>query len=385
MAVNKPRTEFALALNQICAEHDIEPEVALSSIKEAMLAAYRKDYGIEEGLEYEVDLNQETGESRIRSYKTEAPDKKTDVTPPDFGRIAAGIAKQVLLQKIREAEKKSILAEYSKRLSTLVSGMVLRFDGPNVIVDIGRAEAVMPPQEQVRQEQYHLNQKLTFLIKEIAETGKGEQVIVSRADSGLVEALFKREVPEVSSGAVEIRAIAREAGNRTKMAVYSRQTGVDPVGSCVGQKGVRVQSVIDELNEKIDIIQYNDDPKRFIVSALSPAENIDVELDETAKTAIANVPEDQLSLAIGKEGQNVRLAAKLTGYRIDIQQKGAKAAAAAAALAAAEPQKPAKTKKAKKTAAAEPKAKTTKTTKSKAKKTKTKVKEEQTMEASSKA
>jgi len=324
MAINKPRTEFALALNQICSEHGIDPEVALSSIREAMLAAYRRDFGFDETKQYEVDLNNETGENKIISFEAESPDKKTDVTPPGFGRIAAQVAKQVLLQKIREAEKKAILGEYSKRLGTLVSGMVLRFDGPNVIVDIGRAEAVLPISEQIRNERYHLNQKLTFYIKEIAETPKGEQVIVSRSDTGLVEALFKREVPEVSSGAVEIKVIAREAGSRTKMAVYSRQSGVDPVGSCVGQKGVRVQSVIDELGEKIDIIQFNDDPKRFIESALSPAENIEVTLDEEAKTAIASLPEDQLSLAIGKEGQNVRLAAKLTGYRIDIQQKGVK-------------------------------------------------------------
>ncbi len=324
MAINKPRTEFALALNQICSEHGIEPEVALSSIREAMLAAYRRDFGFDETKQYEVELNNETGESKIISFDPEKPEQKVDITPPGFGRIAAQVAKQVLLQKIREAEKKAILGEYSKRIGTLVSGMVLRFDGPNVIVDIGRAEAVLPVGEQIRSERYNLNLKLTFFIKEIAQTIKGEQIIVSRSDNGLVEALFKREVPEVASGSVEIKAIAREPGARTKIAVYSRQSGVDPVGSCVGQKGVRVQSVIDELGEKIDIIQYSDEPVKFITSALSPAENLEVTVDEKAKTAIAVLPEDQLSLAIGKEGQNVRLAAKLSGYRIDIQQKGAK-------------------------------------------------------------
>jgi len=352
MAINKPRTEFALALNQICSEHGIEPEVAISSIKEAMLAAYRRDFGVDEEKEYEVTLNQDTGESRILAYPLEDAEKKTDVTPPGFGRIAAQVAKQVLLQKIREAEKKAVLSEYSKRIGTLVSGMVLRFDGPNIVIDIGRTEAILLPLEQIRQEHYHLNQKLTFLIKEIAETGKGEQVIVSRADPGLVEALFKREVPEVSSGAVEIKAIAREPGNRTKIAVFSRQTGVDPVGSCVGQKGVRVQAVIEELNEKIDIIQYSDDPKRFIVAALSPAENIEVDFDEKNLSAVARAPEDQLSLAIGKEGQNVRLAAKLTGFKIDIQAKDAPMP-----KDETKPAKPAKPKAAKKAATKKPKSK----------------------------
>jgi N utilization substance protein A len=200
--------------------------------------------------------------------------------------------------------------------------MVLRFDGPNVIVDIGKAEGVMPSQEQVQVERYHINQRLTFLIKGIQEGPRGQQIVVSRADKGLVEALFRREVPEVASGAVEIRQIAREPGSRAKVAVSSRQTGVDPVGSCVGQKGVRVQAVINELDgEKIDIIQYSDDPGKFITAALSPAEKVEVDLEEKKKMAKVSVPDDQLSLAIGKEGQNVRLAAKLSGYKIDIKGK----------------------------------------------------------------
>jgi len=320
MAVLKARTEFASALNQICAEKGIEPEVALESIKSAVVAAYRKDYGAEEEMEYEVDLDMATGEFKVYEFPEGKEKKKKEVTPPGFGRIASMTAKQVIIQKLREAEKTAILDEYSKRVGTLVSGMIIRFDGPNAIVDIGKAEGVMSPPEQVRSERYKVNQRLTFLIKEIRDTLRGREVIVSRADPGLVESLFRREVPEVASGAVEVKVIAREGGGRTKMAVSSTQLGVDPVGSCVGQKGVRVQAVIDELEgEKIDVIQYSDDPEKFIIAALSPAEGIKVELDEKRKEAVVSMPDDQLSLAIGREGQNVRLAAKLTGFRIDIK------------------------------------------------------------------
>lgn len=323
MAIFKARTEFASALNQICAERGIEPEVVLSTIKAAIVAAYRRDFGLEEGRKYEAEINPETGESRLFSWQEGKKRKKKDVTPPGFGRIAAQVAKQVLLQKIREAEKAAVLDEYSKRIGTLVNGMILRFDGPNIIVDIGKTEGIMPPQEQVRSEKYKLNQRLTFLIKDIRDSMRGREIIVSRADKGLVEALFRREVPEVASGAVEIKEVAREPGSRSKIAVSSTQVGVDPVGSCVGQKGVRVQAVIGELEgEKIDVIQYSDSPEKFIIAALSPAEGVKVKVDEKKKTATVTMPDDQLSLAIGKDGQNVRLAAKLTNYKIDI--KGAK-------------------------------------------------------------
>lgn len=322
MAILKARTEFASALNQICAEHRIEPEVVIQSIKQALLAAYRRDFGLKDEYEYDVDIDAQTGESKIFSWPEKKKKKKKEVTPPEFGRIAAQVAKQVLLQKIREAEKTAIIAEYSQRLGALVGGVILRFDGNNIIVDIDKAEVVMPPQEQVRADKYHVNQRLTFLLKEIQEGLTGQQIIVSRADSKLIGALFKREVPEVGSGAVEVRQIAREPGSRSKVAVFSRQTGVDPVGSCVGQKGVRVQAVIEEINgEKIDIIQFSDDPVKFITAALSPAQQIEVELNEKTKTAAVFAPEDQLSLAIGREGQNVRLAAKLTGYKIDIKSR----------------------------------------------------------------
>jgi len=320
MAILKARTEFASALNQICAERGIEPEVVLETIKAALVAAYRRDFGLQDGYEYEAEVNPETGAARIFSWPEGKKKKRQDITPPGFGRIAAQVAKQVLLQKIREAEKSAVLEEYSKRIGTLANGMVLRFDGPNIIVDIVKTEAVMPPQEQVRTEKYRLNQRLTFLIKDIRDSMRGREIIVSRADKDLVRSLFRREVPEIASGAVEIKEIAREPGSRSKIAVASTQAGVDPVGSCVGQKGVRVQAVINELGgEKIDIIQYSENPEKFIIAALSPAEGAKVVVDEKKKTATVTVPDDQLSLAIGKDGQNVRLAAKLTGYKIDIR------------------------------------------------------------------
>lgn len=312
------RTEFALALNQVATERGIDPNVVLETIKAAILAAFRKDYGEHEGdLEtLSVTLDPDTGEAKVIQ-------EGKDITPPGFGRIAAQTAKQVILQRIREAEKQAVLADYQTKVGSIATGMILRFDGPAIIVDIGRTQAVMPPQEQSQGEQYHLNQRLTFYIEGIRETMRGNEIIVSRAHKGLVEGLFKREVPEVAQGAVELRVVAREAGGRTKVAVFSSQSGVDPVGSCVGQKGVRVQAVINELggNEKVDIIQFNTDAKQFIVASLAPAKEIDVVLDEAKKTAEVTVPEDQLSLAIGRDGQNVRLAAKLTGWKIDIKGK----------------------------------------------------------------
>lgn len=318
----KARTEFATAIAQVAIERNIEPSLVLDSIREAILAAYRRDSrekGVTVGEEetFVVEIDEQTGEARI--FKTVDEKKKEEVTPPGFGRIAAQTAKQVILQKIREAEKSSIMDEYSKRLGTLISGMVLRFEGPNVIIDIGKTEALMPPSEQVRSEGYHVNQRLTFFLESIQEGLKGKQIIVSRASSELVKSLFKREVPEVSQGTVEIVKVAREPGVRSKIAVLSKQSGVDPVGSCVGQKGVRVQQVIDELmGEKIDVIQWNDDPATFIAMALSPASGVKVNINPKDKTAVVTVPNDQLSLSIGKEGQNVRLAAKLSDYKIDI-------------------------------------------------------------------
>lgn len=310
------RSEFSLALNQVATERGLDPKIVLETIQAAILAAYRKDYGTEELETITVEVDADTGEAKILK-------EGKNITPPGFGRIAAQTAKQVILQRIREAEKQAVLSDYQTKIGTVVLGMVLRFDGPNVIVDIGRTQSVMPVSEQNPGEHYHLNQRLTFYIEGIRETPRGNEIIVSRAHKGLVGGLFYREVPEVAQGAVELRTVVREAGGRTKIAVFSKQSGVDPVGSCVGQKGVRVTAVINELggNEKVDIIQWSENQKEFIMAALAPAKNIDIVLDEATKTAEVTVPEDQLSLAIGREGQNVRLAARLTGWKIDIQGK----------------------------------------------------------------
>ena len=323
------RTEFTSALNQICAERGISPAAVIDTIKAALVAAYKKDFEVDEELEHEAELDEITGSAKIFELPTKKKDKRKEVTPPGFGRIAAQTAKQVILQKIREAEKDAIIGEYKDKVGTLVNGMVLRFDSQFIVCDIGRGQGQMPPEEQARDEHYRLNQRLTLYIKDIRDTIKGQQIIVSRADPELVIGLFKREVPEVNSGAVEIKTIAREAGSRSKVAVNSTQSGVDPVGSCVGQKGVRVQAVINELGgEKIDIIEHFSDAKKFISAALQPAENLQVKVNDKKNIADVTVPEDQLSLAIGKEGQNVRLAAKLTGFKINL--KGPKGATVSA-------------------------------------------------------
>jgi N utilization substance protein A len=310
------RSEFALALNQVSNERGLDPAIVLDTVKNAILAAYRKDHPGSELEEYTATLDANTGEAKIFH-------DKEDVTPPGFGRIAAQTAKQVILQKIREKEKEAIISDFKLKIGTIVNGMVLRFAGPNVIVDVGKTEAIMPPEEQIPNEKYHLNQRLVVYVLEIKEGAKGEEVVVSRANNGLLEGLFKREVPEVAQGAVEIKAIEREPGNRSKIAVFSNQPGIDPVGSCVGQKGVRVQAIIQEFNgiEKIDIIQWQEDPKNYVTQALSPAKQLQIEVDEKEKVAHAFVAPEELSLAIGKDGQNVRLASKLTGYRIEIEGK----------------------------------------------------------------
>ncbi|MGH7203988.1 MAG: transcription termination factor NusA [Candidatus Levyibacteriota bacterium] len=312
------RSEFALALNQVASERGVDVSVVLDTVQNAILAAYRKDHPGVEVEDYRAVLDPNTGEAKIFQ-------EETDVTPPGFGRIAAQTAKQVILQKIREKEKEAIFTDYRVKIGSIVNGMVLRFAGPNIIVDIGKAEAIMPVSEQISNEKYHLNQRLAFYLSEIREGAKGEEIIVSRAHNGLIEGLFKREVPEVAQGSVEIKAVVREPGNRAKIAVYSAQPGIDPVGSCVGQKGVRVQAIIQELGglEKIDIIQWSDDTQTYIAQALSPAKNVRVEINEEEKVAKVFVPQDELSLAIGKDGQNVRLAYKLTQYRIEIEGTGA--------------------------------------------------------------
>lgn len=320
------RSEFLLALNQVASERNISLETIIATIEDALLMAYRKDRSLAGEIvnveEFIAKINPDNGEAQILK-KNEDGTTGADVTPPGFGRIAAQTAGQVLRQKIREAEKKAVIDDFSQKIGTIGNGMVLRFDGPNIIVDINKAEAVMPPQEQNPAEHYRLNQRLAFYVESIRESARGQEVIVSRAHKNLVSELFAREVPEVQSNAVEIKLLAREAGGRTKLAVTSTQPGVDPVGACVGQKGVRVQAVIAELgsNEKVDIIQYTDNMATLIASALAPAKDIEVILNEKNQSAVAIVPDDQLSLAIGRDGQNVRLAAKLTGWKIDIKSK----------------------------------------------------------------
>ncbi len=315
------RTEFSQALKAIAQERGLNPDVIIETIKQAIIAAYRRDakeHGeeIPEEIEVVAKIDNVTGETKVFI------DNK-DVTPPGFGRIAAQTAKQVIHQKIREAEKGAIMEEFEERVGALVSGLILRFDGPNVRVDLGRTEAIMPAEERIPNERLNLNQRLTFLLKKIEETPRGRDLVLSRADPEFVVKLFAREVPEIASKAVEIKSIAREAGVRTKVTVASSQQGVDPVGSCVGQKGVRVQAVTNEIGgERVDVIPYSEDLAELIKAALSPAENLVVKLNKKTKTAKVTAPEDQLSLAIGRDGQNVRLTAKLTGFRIEVEGNG---------------------------------------------------------------
>lgn len=319
-----PKTEFAQALRAISTERGLDSSVIIESIKHAIVAAYRRDAKERgedtEELEFDVKIDPKDGEAKIFAWPEGKPEKKRDVTPPGFGRIAAQTAKQVIHQKIREAEKDAIMDEFSGRVGALISGMVLRFEGPDVRVDLGRTEGLMPAAERIPNERLSPNLRLTFLLKEIAETPKGKLIILSRADREFVKKLFGREVPEMASGSVEAKEIAREAGVRTKIAVASNQSGVDPVGSCVGQKGVRVQAVTNELGgERVDIVPWSENVSELIKAALSPAEGLSASLDEEKKLAKIRAPEDQLSLAIGKDGQNVRLAAKLTGWKIEVE------------------------------------------------------------------
>lgn len=311
------RTEFSQALKAIAQERGLDPDVIIETIKQAIIAAYRRDakeHGrdIAEETVIDVKIDSVSGETKVFI-------DKEDVTPPGFGRIAAQTAKQVIHQKIREAEKGAIMEEFEEKVGSLVSGLVLRFDGSNVRIDLGRTEAIMATEDRIPNERLSLNQRLTFLIKAINETPRGKEIFLTRASAEFVEKLFAREVPEIASKSVEIRAIAREAGVRTKIAVFSDQSGVDPVGSCVGQKGVRVQAVTNEIGgERVDVISFTEELGELIKAALSPAENLEVKLDKKGKIAHVKAPSDQLSMAIGKDGQNVRLAAKLTGYRIEV-------------------------------------------------------------------
>lgn len=306
-------TEFSAALRQVATERGIPEESILETIKVAIASAYRRDYGTDvEDLEVALDPN--TGETTILNNAGK------DVTPPGFGRIAAQTAKQVIMQKIRETEKEVVMDEYKGKIGEIVAGTIFRVENNVVVLDLGKAQGVLPQSEQADADEYRTGQRLKVLVKDIRQTTRGTEIIVSRSDAQFVVKLFEQEVPEIASGTVVIEAIAREAGSRTKMAVSSHDERIDPVGSCVGQKGVRVQSIISEIHgEKIDIISFSPNIDKFIAASLSPAKVTEVEINEEEKEAKVSVPEDQLSLAIGKDGQNVRLAAKLTHWRIDIK------------------------------------------------------------------
>jgi N utilization substance protein A len=345
------QSDLIIAINQIAAERNIDPREVLEAIKQAIKTGFRRDYPEEEGSLLEVEISPEMGaitvyankkvvdevsspatQIGLKAAKNIEPKLKAgdhvlvDITPSgDFGRVAAQAAKQVILQKIRESEKESVMKEFTDKIGEIDYGVVQRMDGDNVIFEIRRALAVMPLKDRIPAEFYKSGNRMKVLLKEIKMTPKGKQLTVSRADNDFLVGLFKLEIPEIVSGTVKIMAIAREPGSRSKVAVISTTDGVDPIGACVGQRGVRISAIMNELRfgsfeEKIDIILYDEDPATFIANALSPAQvnKVDI-LDAEARESKVTVPDEQFSLAIGREGQNVRLAAKLTGYSIDIQ------------------------------------------------------------------
>jgi len=306
-------SEIKLAIAQVASERGIPVEDVLNSIKNAIARAYAKEYG-GEAESFSVEFDDETGEIKILD------ESGADVTKAGFGRIAVNAAKQALTSKVREVEKDIIYQDFIQKKGKIVSGNIFRIDRSSVVIDLGKVQGIMPYSEQVPSEEYRIGHRIKVLIKDVTKDTKDPQVIVSRASGDFVAQLFEAEVPEIANGTVEITAVAREAGSRTKMAVYSNDEKIDPVGSCVGQKGVRVQAIIHELfGEKIDIIPFSRSIEKYIASALSPARVTEVVIDEAEEKAIVSVPEDQLSLAIGKDGQNVRLANKLTHWKIDIK------------------------------------------------------------------
>jgi N utilization substance protein A len=337
--------EFIQALEQIEKEKGISKAVLIDAINAALVSAYKKNFGSSQNVE--VSIDERTGDVKVISRKTvvEEPECsitdisleearlispdiqlgetiEKEVTPKNFGRIAAQTAKQVVVQRIREAERGIIYEEFINRENELVNGMIQRREKNNIMIDLGRVEAVLPPTEQITTEDYNPGARIRVYIVEVKKTTKGPQIIVSRTHPGLVKRLFELEVPEIHSGLVQIKGIAREAGARTKIAVHSLDENIDPVGACVGPKGVRVQSVVNELKgEKIDIIKWSTNVEEFIGNSLSPAKVIKVITFDAEKAAQVIVKDYQLSLAIGKEGQNARLAAKISGWKIDIKSE----------------------------------------------------------------
>jgi transcription termination/antitermination protein NusA len=341
--------EFIGALKEIVKEKGISEELLFSTIEDALVSAYKKNYAgpTTSAGNVKVSINRENGEIHVYAQKVVVEDvydyvteisyeeAKTispkydlddvvdlEVTPKNFGRVAAQLAKGVVTQRIREAERNIIYTEFKELEYDIITGTVLRKDKGNVFVNLGRMETSIGPNEQIPGEEYKFNEKIKLYVVEVKNGSKGAQILVSRTHPGLVKRLFELEVPEIYNGTVEIKSISREAGSRSKIAVYSNDDNVDPMGSCVGPKGTRVQKIVDELKgEKIDIIKWSKNPEEFIAAALSPAKVLEVVADEETKSAKVVVEDNQLSLAIGKEGQNVRLAAKLTNWKIDIKNK----------------------------------------------------------------
>lgn len=329
-------------LTEICEEKGISADVLVEALEAALVAAYKKNFNSAQNVEVAID--KDTNSVKVFAKKTvvelvedeqeeisleearklsgvyEAGDVvNIEVTPKDFGRISAMTAKQVVTQRIREAERGIIYSEYTEKTNDIISGRIERIERGNVFIDIGKLEAILPEKEQPAGETYEVGDMLRCYVSEVRSTQRGTQIVVSRTHPGLVKKLFETEVPEISEGIVEIKNIAREGGSRTKIAVYSNDPNVDAQGACIGPKGLRVQNIGDELrNEKIDIVKWSEDPVEYITASLSPAQVISTVLDEEEKSAHVKVPEHQLSLAIGKSGQNVRLAARLTGWKIDI-------------------------------------------------------------------
>ena len=342
------RTELIEALEAIEKEKQISKDIILEAIENSLVAACKNQFESKAD-NIRVSINRDTGEIKVfadyevveddlledpttQIGKTEAALKygnvevgetvSTEVIPKNFGRIAAQKAKQVVVQKIREEERKVLYTQYLEKEREVITGIVQRYSGNNVCINLGKVDAILMESEQVRGEHFKPTEHIKLYVVEVKDTTKGPRITVSRTHPEFVKRLFEEEVTELQDGIVEIKSIAREAGSRTKIAVYTEDPNVDPVGACVGMNGDRVNAIVDELRgEKIDIITWSDDPAVLIENALSPAKVISVTADEEEKTARVIVPENQLSLAIGKEGQNARLAAKLTGYKIDIKQE----------------------------------------------------------------
>ncbi len=339
--------EFLNALNEIVENKGIDKEVLIETIEQALLTAYKKNFGQAQNVEVEFDrengdikvystrevvdesnyydsfLEIELTEARKISPSYEIGDIiRNEVTPSNFGRIAAQTAKQVVVQRLREAEREIVYNEFMERESEIVDGEITRATPSVVYVDLGKIEGVMTQSEKIDKEVYKEGQRIKVYVVEVKKGSKGPQIIISRSNPGLVKRLFELEVPEIEQGIVQIKSIAREAGSRTKMAVKSLDEKIDPIGACVGPKGSRVKNIVDELgDEKIDIIKYSDDYAEFISASLSPSKVVKVDVNEDEKSALVVVPDYQLSLAIGKDGQNARLAAKLTGWKIDIKSE----------------------------------------------------------------